>query len=317
MTRGVTVVMVLLCACGAAGGQKLHLDRTINAGAEVSAVAISPDGKQLAASCRDRKLRIWKLPGGEQLHALDSDGDDFGALAFSRNGRRLAAARQSGKLTVFNSEDYTVVRELAGKPGIESLALSADGRLLATAPLDEPAQLWDVDQRRLRAELKTEFSGSSALAFSPDGNLLASSDADTVIRIYETASGRLRASVADFLLESFALAFTPDGKHLVIGGGDKVIVAVDPSTGKPSRQSDKQPDPIGWLGVLGDGKTVVAGFFNADNTRLQHTSFWNMETGALQNLSEERINGGVALNDGRVLLTSSDGTALKVWIVAE
>jgi WD40 repeat protein len=66
-------------------------------------------------------------------------------------------------------------RRLAGHTGrLLSLALSRDGKTLASGSADATTTLWSVaDGRRLRV-LKKEYGYVQSLAFSPDGQWLAS-----------------------------------------------------------------------------------------------------------------------------------------------
>lgn len=314
MTARLFTMLLGLGVTATAAGQSLDPAGTIPSEAEVSFTAIARDGRQLAAACGDRKLRVFSLPAGRLAHTLDLGGMGIGVLAYSRDGRRLAAGGGRGAVRVFDATSGAVVQELPpAATGIDALALSPDGRLLAVAPSDLPAQLWDIAQRRQVAELKSSFAGSGALAFSPDGKLLACANSDTTVRVFDAATGRLRSSFEE--LEPFALDFTPDSRILVVGGADKLLVAIDPETGKAVHRLGRQRDPIGGLGVLVDGRTVVAASFNADNMNQTRAILaWNMATGALKTLAPgANFNGAGAVADGRLLLTSFEGGALKLW----
>jgi len=73
--------------------------------------------------------------------------------------------------------------------GVRSVALTADGRLLASGGQDGTLRLWDVVSRRLLATLQGHASPVGGVAFSADGRLLASGGLDGTVRLWEPGSG--------------------------------------------------------------------------------------------------------------------------------
>ena len=295
----------------------------VPADVQVRFLMVSPDGRQLTAVCGDRKLRLWSLAPGQGptlLRTLDVEGEAVGTLAYSDDGAWLAAGTSQGTVAVFKAETGERVARFAttshGPGGVQSLALAAHGTLVAVGPMNGPAELWDVASVKQRATLPAPFGGSNALAFSPDGMRLASADEDTGVRLYD-AAGVLRATVDDLPLESFALTFTADGKQLVLGGADKRITVLDAATGRMVRQFPKQADAIAWLVAPRAGGTVVSGSFKDESMNLPGpTLTWALSGAGPREISaRERFNGGGALADGRLLLTTMREGAIVVWDV--
>lgn len=72
--------------------------------------------------------------------------------------------------------DYgTRAGRLANQSGsVLSLAVSPDGKLLATGGADRTIHLWEVPTGRELAQWEAHDSGVTALAFPPDGKTLVS-----------------------------------------------------------------------------------------------------------------------------------------------
>jgi hypothetical protein len=70
--------------------------------------------------------------------------------------------------------------------GVVAVAISADGRTLASAGLKEPAvRLWDVFSGKQIAKFDGHRGAVRSLAFSPDGSTLASGSVDTTILLWD------------------------------------------------------------------------------------------------------------------------------------
>jgi WD40 repeat protein len=296
----------------------------VPADVKVRFLRVSPDGRQLTAACGDRKLRVWSLPPGNTsglLRTLELDGEPISALAYSQDGTWVGASTRKGAVAVFRARTGEMAARFntsgAGRAvRLDALAISPDGSRVAVAPVNAPPELWDIASAKRRAILATPFGGSNALDFSPDGTRLASADEDTEIRLYD-AEGVLRATVDDLPLESFALAFTADGKHLVLGGADKRVTVLDGVTGKVVRPLPKQPDSIIWLAPLRAGQTIVTGSFKDESMDLPGATLaWALDGSAPREITtQQRFNGGGAVADGRLLLTTMVEGAIVVWAV--
>ena len=79
---------------------------------------------------------------------------------------------------------------LQGHSGVVwGVALSGDGRLLASGSQDGTVKLWEAPRGRLRATLQGHSGGVEGVALSADGGLLASGGFDGTVRLWEASSG--------------------------------------------------------------------------------------------------------------------------------
>ncbi len=160
-------------------------------------VASSPDGRYLAWSAENAKIRLADVSTGAQLVALLGHTQPATALAFDAEGRRLASRSPDGTVRLW---DPRTGRELwqAPSPGAggASLAFSPDGRLLAATRSDHAVDLLDTASGRSALDLPAGAAPVEALAVSPDGNRLATWPAGTgsaprqIPRVWDLAAMR-------------------------------------------------------------------------------------------------------------------------------
>jgi WD40 repeat protein len=130
----------------------------------------SPDGK-LLATFEPQTLRLWDVAKGEELLLVSKQNTYFRSLVgFSRDGKTIAAYVDAGqsintpnarhKVIFLDTTSGNVRAEFTSdEPRFWPLALSPDGKRLATGNPDTTVMVWDLDQyvRKGRPQ-KTRFS---------------------------------------------------------------------------------------------------------------------------------------------------------------
>jgi Tol biopolymer transport system component len=129
---------------------------TFNHAHQVSKAAISPDSSTVATAtcettinniCTEGGVWLWDLRTGRLIQKITGFPDVVESVAFSVDGSSLIAASRDGTLRVYATSDYQSSFEAAPGGGIEALALSPDGGLLATGSATGEVQLWKIVYR--------------------------------------------------------------------------------------------------------------------------------------------------------------------------
>src|SRR5262249_6995679 len=121
-------------------------------------------------------------------------------VAFSPDGQRLAAALSGfqrggntlpGEVQVWDARDGRPILTLRDHAsGVNSVATSPDGRLLASAGDDATVRVWDAATGQLLNTMKGHDGPVRGVAFSPDNRQLASAANDKTVKVWEVHSGQ-------------------------------------------------------------------------------------------------------------------------------
>jgi COMPASS component SWD3 len=117
--------------------------------------------------------------------------------------------------------------------GLNDIAWSRDGRLLATAS-DEPIiRIWDVHNQQCVKQLTGHTNYVMSVDFSPSSNLMiASGSFDESIRVWDAKTGQCLRTLSAHSDPVSQVTFNRDGTRLASGGYDGLIRVWDSSSGQ-------------------------------------------------------------------------------------
>jgi WD40 repeat protein len=241
-------------------------DRLLAADARPNAVAFSPDGQKLAVGYDPIKkamtpLTVWDVRTGRKAYQLRSAMRRVHTLAFAPDGLTLAFVTNAGNQRGVNLWDLGDSRErlrLAERTErVLSVAVHADGHLIAAGSGDGKVHLCDADTGRTVSTYEGHTREVQAVAFQPGGDLLASGGRDGAIRLWSLTTGSLVRTLTGKFGEVRCLAFSPDGRTLASGhGGTAVLWDVDAGTKRTTLQAHRYA--VTALAYLPDGRTLVS-----------------------------------------------------------
>jgi len=210
----------------------------------VRSVAVSPDGKTVAAGCHDGTIHTWDIVSGAPGPAfLQRHGGIVSGLAYTPDGQTLASASYDKTVMLWDVATGQPKKTLQGhKVAIWSLAVSGAGNRLVSSgpyireniPVPGDVRAWDlpIATEKDLGELEEKFGGVSAVALSADSNSLFLASTDATVMRWDIPTQKSKAIYKGPKDSLWCMALSRNGKLVAAGAGRSGIWLWDTATEK-------------------------------------------------------------------------------------
>jgi WD40 repeat protein len=261
----------------------------------------------------------------------------FNMLTTCKGDRLPQCARHSVRLPILNSAAATLLAAIVGllsvvtcepeqrseespawsratghPQGVWLLAITADGRRLATAGIDGAVIIWEVGKDALNVLSNDCPSMVQCLAFSPNGATLAVGYNGVQVVLWNVATGEKRAPFRGDPYQFQCLAFSPDGRSLAAGGADSTIRIWDVETGTTTTNLVDHHGLVSALRFAPDGQSLASGCTGG------MVKLWDLTGGSGRellgsNLQNNQILGLAFSPNGLMLAAGSATHGTRLW----
>jgi WD40 repeat protein len=270
-------------------------------------------GSRLLVATEDGAVRVWDRallgpgsPCSPRENFEPSRQTSVGRLlitaALTPDGSLLATLF-SGKVLLLDAGGRLVSKfPLPSPDGLTGLAVSPDGKVVATAGQAGTVRLWDARAGNDLGTLAGHAGPVAAVAFSPDGRRLVTGGEDHTARVWDAATGRELQVFRGHEATVLAVGFSPDGRRVVSGSGDGTLMLWYAGSGRETHALQGHTQGVTCAVFSPDGRRVASGGGE------QGVRLWDAETG-----QEVAVLAGEAAGV-RALAFAPDGLRLAVAV---
>lgn len=295
-------------------GRLVH-DFTNHVGNWARQVAFSADSRWLTAATYDGNVSVWDAASGAVVRSLSTQARIADVL-FTPDGRFVVTASREDNSPLIRFWDLTT-----GQPGLvlshsnalDAIAISRDGRWLASAGHGSMVKLWKLPEGRLEHVLTTGLEGQNVniVALSSDGAQVAAAG-QRVATVWATKSGQRQYELRGHEDTVFCVGFSPDGRELATASADASIRLWNMRDGSLRRIIPRRPPhtPVSSLAFSADGR------FEAMGTGDGRVRVWDAQDGGFQYELSGHEGAVYALDfstNGAWLFSGSADRTLRVW----
>jgi WD40 repeat protein len=193
---------------------------------------------------------------------------------------------------------------------VNSVAISLDGKTLASASDDKTIRLWNLQTQKPIATLTGHTSSVNSVAISLDGKTLASASDDKTIRLWNLQTQKPIATLTGHTSSVNSVAISLDGKTLASASDDKTIRLWNLQTQKPIATLTGHTSWVNSVGFSPDRLTLASA---SDDKTIR---LWNLQTQkpiATLTGHQASVNSVGFSPDSLTLASASTDNTIKLW----
>lgn len=186
--------------------------------------SFSPDSRFIAHNSENkmiiRNTQTLKIVNHKILE------DEVRIISYSPDGKFIVSGSYKGKIYVWDSSTFDLVKVFHVTGTTKDLSFSADGKFLLSAVYSKRVILWDFVSGKVIRKFEEFKSNVRCAVLSSDGELAATGHVNGDINIWYTKTGKpVRKIFSSYRRDDINdLEFSPDGKSLLSGSADDYIV---------------------------------------------------------------------------------------------
>jgi WD40 repeat protein len=248
---------------------------TLITSAAVTSLIFANEGASVVTGSVDGQLELWDALDGALLWSVPTRDDGLAAAVLAPDGESVLTASQRGYVDAWAVLDGQRIRELGtwnSDGGVSTMAISADGKLLALAATSW-VYLWHLTRQQQIGEVGPQDRAIVSVALSHDGGMMATVATDDTKRVWRSSDGALLREWPGNRLFHGSVAFLPGAKQVLVTSGMRLRYW-EPASGRllkafgEARNGEMAFSPDArWVATAVD--PGVAAIWNAETGRLE------------------------------------------------
>lgn len=256
-------------------GYKGKLLATLDAHQDnITAIAISADGKTAMTAAQDQQILLWEIPEGKIIRKIINP-IPVTVAAFSANAQYIATNGKDSTVIVWNAKtgkQQSVLKK--ERSAVTALSISPDGQTIAVASENGDLSIWQCNSGRLLQRLDKGNKTIHALLIYKDALYAGTADGTVFCREIET--GKLLHTYRGHTKRITSIAVNAYTNWVVSSSIDHTAIIFDIDKQDIVRVLNEQhPTPILSVAWISNGRCAITASTDGQ------VRFWHYFTGEL------------------------------------
>jgi len=231
--------------------------------------------------------------------------------------QRIITCSDDGSLRLWNCKNGLQIGKdwRDGERRVNAIALSPDGKTVASGSDDGAVRLWDIERGKMINKWTGHIGGLQAVSWGRDGNRLLSCSGDETIKVWNVESGDSEtlgpiATTPDATFNiGRATVLSPDQTMIATGGRDIKIWDAKTFELLTTLAVQQKAHSLVWAA---DGKTLISGSHEGGDIITWNTTTWKRT--ALWSTEHVFCIIAIAISpNGRILASASFDQTARLW----
>ncbi|HEY7493681.1 MAG TPA: TIR domain-containing protein [Candidatus Tectomicrobia bacterium] len=180
----------------------------------INALAVTPDGEHVVSASPDHTLKVWDLKSAAQRSERKGHTERVRALVSTADGRVAVSTSDDRQMKLWDLKERSEVRVVVHNHSHWPVAMSPDGRFIASAAGDATVRILDGATGAVQRVLSGHTDRVRAVVVTAGSRWVISAADDRSIRVWDPGSGETLSIINTHRHWVRALALTPDGRFL-------------------------------------------------------------------------------------------------------
>jgi len=254
-----------------------------------------------------------KTPANTPHHTMRGHTNEVRGVVHLPGEQCIITCSVDGSLRLWDLESGTQIGEdwRDGNDAVQSMALSPNGKTIASGGDNGKVRLWDVETRKVILKWTGHTEVVYALCWSADGKRVASGSWDGTARVWDVKRGKNVLTIRTEYHWVWAVIYSPDSSKLATGGDEEDAVKIwDAKTGEHLKTLNHHDyDMVRSLAWTPDGKKlVISGSYGP--IRIFDTATWQ-QIAILE--GHTRQVSAISLSQNNLLASVSLDKTARLW----
>ena len=230
----------------------------------VYSLAVSLDGKFLAAGGADKCVHVWNLETKQLATTIKENAECVFGVAFSQDGKYLSAVGADKTTRIWEVADWKSKPGLKETDVLYGAAFDQNNSLLAVAvggPAEKAIHIWKIGETKVNISkvISTNPGLPLGMVWSGKTNRIYVPCDDKTVKVFYPSDGKLIATLRGHTDWVYGVAVNAEGTQVASGGIDGTVKIWNESDGKLlatlvqiSARSDE------WLILAADGNFTTS-----------------------------------------------------------